>query len=82
MRRRNAVTTRFIGRNPFGIRINTRINKLKTMSLLTYFKYKIIEFAPDENMEKTFKKLGEDGWELVSVVPIGLKIKAYFKMTL
>ena len=52
------------------------------MSLLTYYNYKIIEFAPDENMEKTFKKLGEDGWELVSVVPIGAKITAYFKRTL
>lgn len=52
------------------------------MAFLTYYKYKIIEFAPDENMEKTFKKLGEDGWELVSVVPIGTKMTAYFKMTL
>ena len=45
------------------------------MSLLTYYKYKIVEFAPEQNMEKTFKELGEDGWELVSVVPIGLKIE-------
>jgi hypothetical protein len=52
------------------------------MSILTYFKYKIIEFAPDENMEKTFNKLGEDGWELVSVVPIGLKIEGYSDVTL
>ena len=45
------------------------------MSLLTCYKYKIVEFAPEQNMEKTFKELGEDGWELVSVVPIGLKIE-------
>ena len=52
------------------------------MSLLTYYKYKIIEFAPEQNMENTFKKLGEDGWELVSVVPIGLKIEGYSDVTL
>ena len=45
------------------------------MSILTYYKYKIIEFAPDENMEKTFNKLGEDGWELVSVVPSALRLR-------
>ena len=52
------------------------------MSLLTYYKYKIVEFAPEQNMEETFKKLGEDGWELVSVVPIGLKIEGYSDVTL
>ena len=52
------------------------------MSLLTYYKYKIVEFAPEQNMEKTFKELGEDGWELVSVVPIGLKIEGYSDVTL
>ena len=52
------------------------------MSLLTYYKYKIVEFAPDQNMDKTFKELGEDGWELVSVVPIGLKIEGYSDVTL
>ena len=52
------------------------------MSILTYYKYKIVEFAPDQNMEKTFKELGEDGWELVSVVPIGLKIEGYSDVTL
>lgn len=52
------------------------------MSLLTYYKYKIVEFAPDQNMEETFKELGEDGWELVSVVPIGLKIEGYSDVTL
>ena len=52
------------------------------MSLLTYYKYKIVEFAPEQNMEETFMKLGEDGWELVSVVPIGLKIEGYSDVTL
>ena len=52
------------------------------MSLLTYYKYKIVEFAPEQDMEETFKNLGEDGWELVSVVPIGLKVTAYFKKTM
>ncbi len=52
------------------------------MSLLTYYKYKIVEFTPEQNMEETFKNLGEDGWELVSVVPIGVKIAAYFKKTM
>ena len=51
------------------------------MSLLTYYKYKIIEFTPEQNMEETFKNLGEDGWELVSVVPIGLKIEGRTDMT-
>jgi len=52
------------------------------MSILTYYKYKIIEFAPGQNMEKTFNDLGKDGWELVSVVPIGLKIEGYSDVTL
>ena len=52
------------------------------MSLLTYYKYKIIEFAPEQKMEKTFNELGKDGWELVSVVPIGLKIEGYSDVTL
>ena len=51
------------------------------MSILTYYKYKIIEFAPDQNMEKTFNELGKNGWELVSVVPIGLKIEGRSDMT-
>ena len=33
--------------------------------MLTY-KYKIVEFAPDQKMEKTFNELGKEGWELVS----------------
>ena len=52
------------------------------MSVSTSFKYKIIEFAPEQKMEKTFNELGKDGWELVSVVPIGLKVAAYFKKTM
>lgn len=42
------------------------------------FKYKIVEFAPGEKMEKTFNELGKDGWELVSVTPVGLKIKGEY----
>ena len=38
------------------------------------FKYKILEFTPGEKMEKVFNELGKDGWELVSVTPIGLSI--------
>ncbi len=45
------------------------------------FKYRILEFAPSQNMEKTFNDLGKDGWELVSVTPIGLKIEGYSDMT-
>ena len=52
------------------------------MSITTYYKYKIIEFTPEQKMEKTFNELGKDGWELVSVVPIGLKIEGYSDMTL
>ena len=52
------------------------------MAELTNFKYKIIEFAPEQKMEKTFNELGKDGWELVSVVPIGLKIEGYSDVTL
>lgn len=39
------------------------------------FKYKIIEFQPNDKMEKTFNDLGKEGWELVSVTPIGLFVK-------
>ncbi|MBQ6199313.1 MAG: hypothetical protein IJK44_08785 [Bacteroidales bacterium] len=39
------------------------------------FKYKILEFTPDQKMEKTFNDLGKVGWELVSVTPIGLIVK-------
>ena len=45
------------------------------------FKYKIIEFEPSQKMEKVFNDLGKDGWELVSVTPIGLKIEGYSDMT-
>ena len=38
------------------------------------FKYKIIEFTPDQKMEKAFNDLGKDGWELVGIAPIGLKV--------
>ncbi len=39
------------------------------------FKYKILEFAPNQKMEKAFNELGKEGWELVSVTPVGLSIK-------
>lgn len=52
------------------------------MSIFTYYKYKIIEFTPDQNMEKTFNDLGKNGWELVSVVPIGLRIEGHSDVTL
>ena len=42
------------------------------------FKYKIVEFAPGEKMEKTFNELGKDGWELVSVTQVGLKIEGEY----
>jgi len=42
------------------------------------FKYKIVEFTPGEKMEKAFNELGKDGWELVSVTPVGLKIKGEY----
>ena len=42
------------------------------------FKYKILEFTPDQKMEKTFNELGKDGWELVSVTPVGLKIEGEY----
>ncbi len=45
------------------------------------YKYKIIEFEPDQKMEKVFNDLGKGGWELVSVTPIGLKIEGYSDMT-
>ena len=52
------------------------------MSISTSFKYKIVEFAPEQKMEKAFNELGKEGWELVSVVPIGLKIEGYSDVTL
>ena len=42
------------------------------------FKYKIVEFTPGQMMEKTFNDLGKEGWELVSVTPVGLKIKGEY----
>ena len=42
------------------------------------FKYKIVEFTPDQKMEKTFNELGKDGWELVAVSPIVLNVKGDF----
>lgn len=39
------------------------------------FKYKIVEFAPGQKMEKAFNDLGKEGWELVSVTPVGMKIE-------
>ena len=46
------------------------------------FKYKIIEFEPSQKMEKIFNDLGKDGWELVGVTPIGLKMEGYTDVTL
>ena len=51
------------------------------MSNLTCYKYKIVEFTPDQNMEKTFNELGKNGWELVSVVPFCLKIEGRTDVT-
>ena len=42
--------------------------------MITY-KYKIVEFTPDQKMEKVFNDLGKDGWELVGMAPIGLKVE-------
>lgn len=42
------------------------------------FKYKILEFKPDQKMEKAFNDLGKDGWELVAVTPIGLSVRGDF----
>lgn len=39
------------------------------------FKYKILEYKPGAKMETAFNDLGKEGWELVSVTPIGLDIK-------
>ena len=46
------------------------------------FKYKIIEFKLSQRMEKVFNDLGKDGWELVNVTPIGLKMEGYSDVTL
>ncbi len=48
---------------------------------MTTFKYKIIEFEPDQKMEKAFNELGKEGWELVSVTPVGLSIKGDYDST-
>lgn len=45
------------------------------------FKYKIVEFPPSKKIEKEFNELGKEGWELVSVTPIGLKIEGWSDMT-
>lgn len=45
------------------------------------FKYKIIEFSPEQKMEKTFNELGKEGWELVSVTPIILSVNGNTDMT-
>ena len=45
------------------------------------FKYKIVEFKPGEKMEKAFNELGKDGWELVSVTPVGLVVKGDYDAT-
>ena len=46
------------------------------------FKYKILEFTPDQKMEKAFNELGKEGWELVSVTPIDLKIEGDYDSVL
>ena len=46
------------------------------------FKYKIIEFEPSQKMEKTFNDFGKDGWELVSVTPLSLKMGSYSDVAL
>jgi len=45
---------------------------------MSTFKYKIIEFTPEQKMEKVFNDLGKEGWELVSVTPISLDIEGDF----
>ena len=42
----------------------------------------IIEFEPDQKMEKAFNELGKEGWELVSVTPVGLSIKGDYDFQL
>ena len=42
------------------------------------FKYKILEFKPDQKMEKAFNDLGKDGWELIAVTPTGLSVRGDF----
>ena len=54
---------------------------IKRHYMLTY-KYKIVEFAPDQKMEKVFNELGKDGWELVGIAPIGLNIKGDYDSTM
>ena len=48
---------------------------------MAVFKYKIVEFSPGEKMEKAFNELGKDGWELISVTPVGLYIKGDYDST-
>ena len=51
------------------------------IDIMAAFKYKIIEFTPCQNMVKSFNELGKEGWELVSVTPIGLNIEGDFEST-
>ena len=51
------------------------------IDIMATFKYKIVEFTPDQKMEKAFNELGKEGWELVSVTPIGLNIEGDFEST-
>ena len=46
------------------------------------FKYKILEFTPDQKMEKVFNDFGKECWELVSVTPIDLTMEGYSDVTL
>lgn len=46
------------------------------------YKYKIVEFTADQKMEKAFNELGKEGWELVGVTPIGLKVEGDYDSTM
>lgn len=49
---------------------------------MTSFKYRIVEFEPAQKMEKVFNDLGKDGWELICVTPICLKMDGHSDVTL
>ena len=54
---------------------------LEIITIVMAFKYKIVEFKPSQKMENEFNELGKDGWELVSVAPVGLSIKGDYDST-
>lgn len=45
------------------------------------YKYKILEFKPHQKMENVFNDLGKEGWELINVTPICLKVEGWSDMT-